>query len=111
VYDLYAVINHLGGMNGGHYTAFIKIGTDGYDIDSGAAPAAALKGAKGEKPPTRPTRARSSSIGFGCDDKWMLFDDDYVEEVPPDRVVSEMAYVLFYHRRKLTSSNVINMIL
>ena len=33
-------------MNGGHYTAFIKIGTDGYDIDSGAAPAAALKGAK-----------------------------------------------------------------
>ena len=24
---------------------------------------------QGEKPPSRPTRARSSSVGFGCDDK------------------------------------------
>lgn len=24
VYDLYAVSNHLGGMAGGHYTAFVK---------------------------------------------------------------------------------------
>ena len=47
IYDLYAVINHLGkivncasnsfgvgGMNGGHYTSFIKIGTDAYDVDT-----------------------------------------------------------------------------
>lgn len=24
VYDLYGVSNHIGGMNGGHYTAYIK---------------------------------------------------------------------------------------
>ena len=25
LYDLYAVSNHLGGMSGGHYTAFVKV--------------------------------------------------------------------------------------
>ena len=70
-------------------------------------------------------------------DKWLFFDDDYVEEIPADKVVTgksctyilriviviimayldaaiscwtaELAYVLFYKRRKLTPSNIINM--
>lgn len=28
VYDLFAVVNHLGGMSGGHYTAYVKCGTN-----------------------------------------------------------------------------------
>ena len=29
LYDLYAVSNHIGGINGGHYTAFCKNQLDG----------------------------------------------------------------------------------
>ena len=66
--------------------------------------------------------------------QWLFFDDDYVEEVPPDKVVTgeslkcslnisvmsltthwcghiELAYVLFYKRRELTPSNIVNMTL
>jgi hypothetical protein len=32
-----------------------------------------------------------------------------VQEVPADKVVSEAAYVLFYRRRNMTSSNIINL--
>lgn len=32
-----------------------------------------------------------------------------VQEMAPDKIVSEAAYVLFYRRRRLTPSNVINM--
>ena len=31
------------------------------------------------------------------------------QEMAPDKIVSEAAYVLFYRRRRLTPSNVINM--
>lgn len=41
--------------------------------------------------------------------QWLLFDDEYVEEVAADEVVSEAAYVLFYRRRQMTSSNIINL--
>lgn len=37
-----------------------------------------------------------------------MFDDEYVQEVAADRVVSEAAYVLFYKRKNMTSSNIIN---
>lgn len=33
----------------------------------------------------------------------------HTQEVAPDKIVSEAAYVLFYRRRRLTPSNVINM--
>ncbi|KAJ3013885.1 UNVERIFIED_CONTAM: Ubiquitin carboxyl-terminal hydrolase 15 [Siphonaria sp. JEL0065] len=35
IYDLYAVSNHMGGLGGGHYTAFVKSIEDGnwYDMD------------------------------------------------------------------------------
>jgi ubiquitin carboxyl-terminal hydrolase 4/11 len=32
IYDLYGVSNHIGGMNGGHYTAFIRFNSSS-DID------------------------------------------------------------------------------
>jgi hypothetical protein len=46
------------------------------------------------------------------DGNWMCFDDDVVTAVPLDAlestVVTEAAYVLFYRRRQLTSSNIVN---
>jgi len=33
IYDCYAVSNHMGGMGGGHYTAFCRNGDKWYDYD------------------------------------------------------------------------------
>lgn len=87
VYDLYAVSNHLGGMAGGHYTAFVNC------------------------VPCRPDGVEEVAISSRdqSDGKWLHFDDEFVEEIPPDRVVSDAAYVLFYRKRRLTPSNIINM--
>ena len=37
---------------------------------------------------------------------WLQFDDDMVEPIPPENVVSETAYVLFYRRRRLSPANI-----
>lgn len=33
LYDLYAVTNHIGGLGGGHYTAYCKNSGDWYKFD------------------------------------------------------------------------------
>ena len=43
------------------------------------------------------------------DYRWLHVDDDLVEEVGPHQIVTEAAYVLFYRRRSLTPSTVINL--
>jgi ubiquitin C-terminal hydrolase/Ca2+-binding EF-hand superfamily protein len=46
---------------------------------------------------------------FGAS-KWVLFDDDHVSEVEGEQsLLSRNAYLLFYRRRKFSSSNVINL--
>ena len=91
LYDLYAVSNHLGGMSGGHYTAFVKC-----EIEEGAG--------------GKPTHADAD---VAEESAWMLFDDDVVSVVPEARVeasiVSEAAYLLFYRRKQLTPSNLVNL--
>ena len=86
VYDLYAVANHFGSLQGGHYTAYARsspcTGAGVETLSSGLASAA---------------------------EQWIHFDDEFVHEVPSSRVVSESAYVLFFRRRNLSSANVINL--
>ncbi|CAM9666998.1 unnamed protein product [Phaeothamnion confervicola] len=84
VYDLFAVVNHMGGMTGGHYTACCRS--------------------------TPCSRDGVEEVGvWGMEHPWLHFDDEFVEEIAPDKIVNEAAYVLFYRRRRLTPSNVINM--
>lgn len=61
--------------------------------------------------PCRPDGVEEVAISSRdhSDGKWLHFDDEFVEEIPSDRVVSEAAYVLFYRKRRLTPSNIINM--
>ncbi|KAJ8598430.1 hypothetical protein CTAYLR_007661 [Chrysophaeum taylorii] len=90
LYDLFAVINHLGGLAQGHYTACVRAvpcSRDGVEEVASSFPAA-------------------------HDDttyRWLHVDDDIVEEVGPHQIVTEAAYVLFYRRRRLTPSTVINL--
>ena len=57
-YNLYAVSNHFGNQNGGHYTAFRK----------------------------------------NPNGKWYHFNDESVNEVAPESVITNNAYCLFYER-------------
>jgi hypothetical protein len=141
-------------MNGGHYTAFVRLDS-GTDIDFDeihTSPGAIHSGAdkvllsslfltpdplivsQSDTPLQYSSRLHQSLSAHGpggtsaspSKDKWLFFDDDFVEEIPVDRVVSgepaslpphlsahspvpEQAYVLFYKRRRLTPSNIINM--
>ncbi|OEU15864.1 cysteine proteinase [Fragilariopsis cylindrus CCMP1102] len=78
VYDLIGVLNHYGGMTGGHYVATCK-----------ATPSAMAKAQRESAEPL-----------------WLQFDDEVVEPIAPKSVISESAYVLFYRRRRLTPANV-----
>ncbi|XP_053615407.1 ubiquitin carboxyl-terminal hydrolase 8 isoform X2 [Plodia interpunctella] len=69
VYNLYAVSNHYGSMEGGHYTAYCKN-------------TACFKN----------TSYCKSNV-FG---KWYKFDDHVVTEISSSEVKSSAAYILFY---------------
>ena len=80
-YDLYGVVNHAGSMEGG-------------TVYSGHYTAFCVN-REGE-----------------TEERWLLFDDDHIMQVSEDVghvVVNKNAYLLFYRRRKLAASNVINL--
>lgn len=129
VYDLIGVLNHYGGMTGGHYVAFCKAtacSKDGSEeaahdfngagtskpIFPGEPDAEAMPGWKfgRQKPEVNQSKVTATSTAKAAADSseplWLQFDDDLVEPIPPRYVVSEMAYVLFYRRRRLTPANV-----
>jgi ubiquitin C-terminal hydrolase len=61
-YELFGVCNHMGGVMGGHYTAFVK----------------------------------------HVDNTWIHFNDSSVEVVDdPNKVVTQLAYCLFYRKKKI----------
>ena len=130
VYDLVGVLNHYGGMTGGHYVATCKASPCGRD---GSEEVAYGFNGVGASKPTFPdseneyesqpawkfgrqknevnqkrvsamitTKAASES----SEPLWLQFDDDLVEPIHPRHVVSETAYVLFYRRRRITPANI-----
>lgn len=65
-YTLQCVVNHQGGLQGGHYFTYCK------DEESG---------------------------------KWFEFNDTHVEPIQPSRVVTPMAYILYYIRQDIIVQN------
>mmetsp|Transcript_29230 Transcript_29230/g.44202 ORF Transcript_29230/g.44202 Transcript_29230/m.44202 type:complete len:2074 (+) Transcript_29230:226-6447(+) len=137
VYDLIAVVNHYGGMTGGHYVATCKAtpcgpfgseevafqfngegvscqAMDGYDEEDeavrsglGAGWTALRRKEKDSANQQKLTATLAArQVCESAEPLWLQFDDDLVEPISPQKVVSEMAYVLFYRRRRLTQSNV-----
>ena len=63
IYDLYGIVNHIGDVNGGHYTAFVL---------------------------------------SNAEKKWYHCNDHIIENViDPQKMITPMAYVLFYRIRTL----------
>ena len=130
VYDCIGVLNHYGGMTGGHYVATCKAtacGPDGseevaYDFNGSGTnsnPVTDINGdpdvqtgwrigrQKAEVNSNKVTAASTAKASAeSAEPLWLQFDDDLVEPIPPRHVVSEMAYVLFYRRRRMTPSNI-----
>ena len=130
IYDLIAVVNHYGGMTGGHYVATCKATPCGpygseevaYQFNGagassvlaeddimGSSPSAGWRFRK-DKDTVNQHKVNaalaSRNVSDSSEPLWLQFDDDLVEPIPPRNVVSEMAYVLFYRRRRMTPANV-----
>ncbi|GMH51671.1 hypothetical protein TrRE_jg1886, partial [Triparma retinervis] len=154
MYDCCGVINHLGGISGGHYVAHVKVtecdgekGEENVFVQAmmGDGAGSWMKGGGGEggdredggKGEEEEASTKKSSNGGGAGSwfrkrmgmggveenskteteleeeerrrreggYWVLADDDRVEEVCSDAVVSEAAYVLFYRKRNLGAYN------
>ena len=129
IYDLIGVVNHYGGMTGGHYVATCKVsscfpsGSEEVEHNfNGAGVHAFGSKEKVSHPATwklgRSKEKDSSSVhtcaalsaaktaAESSEPLWLQFDDDSVEPVPPRTVNTESAYVLFYRRRQISPSNI-----
>lgn len=127
VYDLIAVVNHYGSMTGGHYVATCKAtacGRDGREeavynfngvganivemaeVEEPTGWRLSVGRAKAEVNQSKVAAALTSkAVSDSAEPLWLQFDDELVEPLPPRHIVSEMAYVLFYRRRRMTPSN------
>ena len=106
MFDLYAVINHLGSMSGGHYTANCK-----FDSLSDTASARKSSGHAGADE----AAALHPSVDAGAESDgeetsgWLHFDDHKVRSIiDDDAVVTKDAYLLFFRRRQLSPHNIVN---
>ena len=125
VYDLVGVVNHYGGMTGGHYVATCKAtacspdgeeevaynfnGSGIADLDATeeeATPSSGWRLGGRTKEKEASSNAAAKSVAESAEPLWLQFDDDLVEPVPPRNVVSETAYVLFYRRRRMHPANI-----
>ena len=103
LYALYGVVEHSGGMHGGHYTAFVKVKTklDEYygkvsSLDDLVNLISDTWGADRDQT----SRARPVSSGEG---QWYYVSDTHVSSVPVAKVLRSQAYMLFYERLVLES--------
>jgi len=129
VYDLTGVVNHYGGMTGGHYVATCKAtacssggseevayefnGAGIRQIDTEEETTQSVwKGlgrSKDKDAANASSKAANAAARFVAESSeplWLQFDDDLVDPIPPKQVVSEMAYVLFYRRRRISPANI-----
>jgi hypothetical protein len=126
VYDLIGVVNHYGSMTGGHYVATCKAtgcGRDGKEevaysfsgVGAGSVETEDADVPSGWRLGRGKVEVNQSKVAASLSSKaaaesaeplWLQFDDELVEPIPPRQVVSEMAYVLFYRRRRMTPANI-----
>ena len=128
IYDLIGVMNHYGSLTGGHYVATCKAtlcgqngkeevaynfnGVGMSEIEPYSSVSEEPTGWSLGRPKPKINQSRidavinSQAVADSSEAMWLQFDDEVVEAIPPRLIVSEMAYVLFYRKRHITSSNI-----
>eukprot|EP01031_Cornospumella_fuschlensis_P024835 gene24835-30009_t len=98
LYDLYAVIHHMGALGGGHYVATIKVNA-GETTEGKSTALSSLS-----NPTSVCGRAHFERVE--SPGSWFIFNDNMVTPIPepPDtEVTASSAYLLFYLRRGTTA--------
>jgi len=125
IYDLVGVVNHLGGMTGGHYVSAVKASrcsSDGVERVAHSFPShlkseePKVVAASVVKKPTKlemknarlleSMRTNSANIDNAAEPLWLLADDDSVHPLSTSNIVTEGAYCLFYRKRNLSASSI-----
>ncbi|KAJ7426002.1 Ubiquitin carboxyl-terminal hydrolase 31 [Willisornis vidua] len=99
IYDLYAVCNHHGTMQGGHYTgkcpamlSLVELFTEKAVIFLYGFRRGVIDG--GRMPQVTEAYCKNS-----VDGQWYCFDDSEVQQLSESEVCKQTAYILFYQRR------------
>ncbi|XP_053611210.1 ubiquitin carboxyl-terminal hydrolase 16/45 isoform X2 [Plodia interpunctella] len=111
LYSLYGVVEHSGGMHGGHYVAYVKVRQPVKPGDprwwflpkSANIPAATAANGEGDGDSESDLSGYESGEGPGSTaeappGKWYYISDSMVSEVTEDKVLNAQAYLLFYER-------------
>lgn len=113
-YQLYGFCDHLGGIDGGHYTATVKRLDVCPEVPPAAAPEASttgeavgtplkqegaameIDGGDVEIPMKQPEAPSSSSSPSPIPENWYFFSDEHYHKLEEDKLVTYKAYLLFY---------------
>ncbi|XP_047535636.1 ubiquitin carboxyl-terminal hydrolase 16 isoform X1 [Vanessa atalanta] len=93
LYSLYGVVEHSGGMHGGHYVAYVKVRP--------GAPRRSFLPAPGADSESELSGYESGEGPAGAPvprGRWFYVSDSMVSEVSEDKVLRAQAYLLFYER-------------
>ena len=106
LYSLYGVVEHSGGMHGGHYTAYVrlrpemslarikKIGTQEDEVNSSSTSSSADTVASKDKDGL----LRHFDIELSTQGQWYYVSDSHVRTATVNEVLKGQAYILFYER-------------
>ena len=109
-YRLYGVVVHSGSLEGGHYTACVRMRT--VDIDTAStflqktfldrekmmSKEELIKLVADDLPRERLPRTTHYKHGDDDEDRWFSISDTSVHEIQEQEVFKEEAYILFYER-------------
>ena len=114
LYLLYGAVEHSGGLQGGHYTAFVRVRPANTHADSTAFFAPSISKAsdipkfldeieskvKSSRHRTETPEEAADRAMKSCDlpKRWYHVSDSSVSEVSEERVLKCQAYLLFYER-------------